>query len=541
MDAMTIGLVVLVALLVAVATFFGTRWYLEGRADASVKRTQAEADRILAEAEARRRDAAIEAKDEAIRLRADLDRELNQRRKETDRIERRIEQKEEQIAQKEGQIDQKLAGLEQRENALRKRDQEIARAKDAWEQELAKAREAWVEEKKAQQAILDDARNRHLAELERVAGLTADQARDELVQEVEQEARQMAARRLHELDLELQEEADRRSRKVLATTIQRIASDYVAESTVSTIPLPSDDMKGRIIGREGRNIRALEQATGVDLIVDDTPEAVTVSAFDPVRREVARRSLQKLLQDGRIHPTRIEEIVEKTRAELDQVMREEGEKVAYEANVPGLHPDLIKLLGRLKFRTSYGQNVLGHSLEVSLLAAAIASELGADVNVAKTAGLLHDIGKAVDHEVEGPHALIGADIAKRLGRSSKIVHAIAAHHGEEEPQTVEAFIVACADAISGARPGARREMVETYIKRLEALEGVANSFDGVDKSFAIQAGREVRILVQPNTIDDLGAARLARDVSKKIEESLEYPGQIKVTVIRETRATDYAR
>jgi len=541
MDAMTIGLVVLVAILVAVATFFGTRWYLEGRADASVKRTQAEADRILAEAEARRRDAAIEAKDEAIRLRADLDRELNQRRKETDRIERRIEQKEEQISQKEAQIDQKLAGLDQRESALRKRDQEVARAKDAWEQELAKAREAWAEEKKAQQVILDDARNRHLAELERVAGLTADQARDELVQEVEQEARQMAARRLHELDLELQEEADRRSRKVLATTIQRIASDYVAESTVSTIPLPSDDMKGRIIGREGRNIRALEQATGVDLIVDDTPEAVTVSAFDPVRREVARRALQKLLQDGRIHPTRIEEIVEKTRAELDQVMREEGEKVAYEANVPGLHPDLIKLLGRLKFRTSYGQNVLGHSLEVSLLAATIASELGADINVAKTAGLLHDIGKAVDHEVEGPHALIGADIAKRLGRSSKIVHAIAAHHGEEEPQTVEAFIVACADAISGARPGARREMVETYIKRLEALEGVANSFDGVDKSFAIQAGREVRILVQPNTIDDLGAARLARDVSKKIEESLEYPGQIKVTVIRETRATDYAR
>jgi ribonuclease Y len=300
-------------------------------------------------------------------------------------------------------------------------------------------------------------------------------------------------------------------------------------------------MKGRIIGREGRNIRALEQATGVDLIVDDTPEAIMVSGFDPVRREIARRSLAKLLQDGRIHPARIEEVVTKTQHELEQVMREEGEKIAYEANVPGLHPDLIKLLGRLKYRTSYGQNVLAHSLETSMIGAALAAELGADINVTKTASLLHDIGKAVDHEVEGPHALIGADIAKRLGRSAKIVHAIAAHHNEEEPQTVEAFIVATADAISGARPGARREMVEAYIKRLEALEGVANSFDGVDKSFAIQAGREVRVLVSPNGIDDLGASRLARDVAKKIEESLEYPGQIKVTVIRETRAVGYAR
>jgi len=545
MDLSLLGFGVLEAILVAAATFFATRWYLEGRANASVRQAQAEADRILAEAETRRRDAAIEAKDEAIRLRADLDRELLQRRKEVERIERRIEQKEE-------TIDQKAANLDTREGQLRRKEQELSRTRDAWEadlsrareaweQELARAKEAWQAEKSRQQADLDQARNRHLAELERVSGLTADQARDELVREVEEEARALAARRLHELDIELQEEADRRARKTLATAIQRIASDYVAETTISTIPLPSDDMKGRIIGREGRNIRALEQATGVDLIVDDTPEAVTVSAFDPVRREVARRALQKLLQDGRIHPTRIEEVVQKTRQELEQVMREEGEKVAYEANVPGLHPDLIKLLGRLKFRTSYGQNVLAHSLETSLIAAAIAAELGADVNVAKTAGLLHDIGKAVDHEVEGPHALIGADIAKRLGRSAKIVHAIAAHHGEEEPQTVEAFIVATADAISGARPGARREMVETYIKRLEALEGVANSFEGVEKSFAIQAGREVRILVHPTTIDDLAAARLARDVSRKIEESLEYPGQIKVTVIRETRAVDYAR
>src|SRR3954447_22343222 len=523
MNDQTIIFGVLEGVLVAIIAFFATRWYLEGRADAQIRKAQAEADRILEEDETRRRDAAIEAKDEAIRLRAEVDRELLQRRKEVDRIERRIEQKEE-------AIDQKTATLDRRESELRRFDQETARNREEWEAERTR-----------QRAELDAAKGRHLQELERIAGLTADEAKDELVAEVEVEARAQAARRLHEIDLEIHEEAERRSRRILATTIQRIASDYVSESTVSVIPLPSDDMKGRIIGREGRNIRALEQATGVDLIVDDTPEAVTISAFDPVRREVARRALNKLLQDGRIHPTRIEEIVSKTRTELEQVMREEGEKIAYEANVPGLHPDLIKLLGRLKFRTSYGQNVLGHSLETSMIAAALAAELGADVNVAKTAGLLHDIGKAVDHEVEGPHALIGADIAKRLGRSSKIVHAIAAHHGEEEPQTIEAFIVATADAISGARPGARREMVETYIKRLEALEAVANSFDGVEKSFAIQAGREVRILVQPDKIDDLAAAKLARDVVKKIQENLEYPGQIKVTVIRETRAVGYAR
>src|SRR5215210_4175063 len=515
MNTQNIVLGVLEAVLVVVATYFATRWYLEGRADSHARKVQAEADRILEEVETRRRDAALEAKDEAIRLRAELDRELTQRRKEVERIERRVEQKEE-------SIDQKTVALDRREQELRRLDQETQRSREAWEAEQTRKQAEFEADRARQQAELDAARDRHLQELERVAGLTADQARDELVREVEEEARGLAARRLHELDLELREEADRRSRRILATTIQRIASDYVSESTVSVIPLPSDDMKGRIIGREGRNIRALEQATGVDLIVDDTPEAVTISAFDPVRREVARRALNKLLQDGRIHPTRIEEIVAKTRTELEQVMREEGEKIAYEANVPGLHPDLIKLLGRLKFRTSYGQNVLGHSLETSMIAAALAAELGADVNVAKTAGLLHDIGK-------------------RLGRSSKIVHAIAAHHGEEEPQTVEAFIVATADAISGARPGARREMVETYIKRLEALEGVANSFDGVEKSFAIQAGREVRILVAPDSIDDLAAARLARDVSKKIEESLEYPGQIKVTVIRETRAVDYAR
>ncbi|MDQ4045473.1 MAG: ribonuclease Y, partial [Chloroflexota bacterium] len=494
------------AVLVAGLTFFVTYFWLDRRANSRVRQAQSEADRIVEEAESRRRDTVLAAKDEAIRLRGELDRELTQRRKEIERIERRIEAKEE-------TVDKKSAGIEQRERAVRKQEAQLTEDRAAWEKERAR-----------QQEQLQQERAKRLTELERIAGLTSEEAKSELVSEIEVEARHMAARRLHEIESETKQEADRRSRMILATTIQRIASDYVAESTVTAVPLPSDDMKGRIIGREGRNIRALEQATGVDLIVDDTPESVTVSGFDPVRREVARRALSKLLQDGRIHPARIEEVVNKTQMELEQIMREEGERVAYEANVPGLHPDLIKLLGRLKFRTSYGQNVLAHSLEVSMISANLAAELGADVNVSRTAGLLHDIGKAVDHEVEGPHALIGADIAKRLGRSNRIVHAIAAHHREEEPQTVEAFIVATADAISGARPGARREMVETYIKRLEALEGVANSFEGVEKSFAIQAGREVRILVRPNSIDDLGANRLARDVVKKIEETLEYPG-----------------
>ncbi len=511
------------ALLVAGITFLATWFWLVQRTQSRVRMSQIEADRIVEEAETQRREAALATKDEAIRLRGELDRELNLRRKESERIERRIEQKEE-------SIDKRSQGLDQREHGLRRQEQQLARSKEVWDQDRLQ-----------QEQALETAKGQHQSELERIAGLTADEAKQELVELVEYDARNMAARRVHEIEREAKEDADRRSRKILATTIQRIATDYVAESTVTVVPLPTDEMKGRIIGREGRNIRALELATGVDLIVDDTPEAVTVSGFDPVRREVARRALTRLLQDGRIHPARIEEVVSKTQLEIDQVMREEGEKIAYEANVPGLHPDLIKLLGRLKFRTSYGQNVLAHSLEVSIICAGLAAELGADVNVAKTAGLLHDIGKAVDHEVEGPHALIGADIAKRLGRSSRIVHAIAAHHNEEEPQTIEAFIVQTADAISGARPGARREMVETYIKRLEALEGVANSFEGVDKSFAIQAGREVRILVQPNSVDDLGATRLAQDVVKKIEETLEYPGQIKVTVIRETRAVNYAR
>jgi ribonucrease Y len=510
MDYVLIALVsAVVSGAVAVAL---TYFYLKSQSDTRVGRAELEAQRIIEEAEARSRELVLEAKDEGIRVREEMDREVSRRRKDLDRVERRIEQKEE-------QLDKKNEQAERRDRNLQTREQEV----------------------EAIRSELDGFKARQLEELQRVAVLTVDQARDILLERVEQDMNDILSRRVHEMEQEAKAEANHRARMILATTLQRISSDYVAETTVSVVPLPSDDMKGRIIGREGRNIRALEQATGVDLIVDDTPEAVTLSGFDPVRREVARRALAKLIQDGRIHPARIEEIVNKTRLELEQIMREEGEKVAYEANVQGLHPDLIKLLGRMKYRTSYGQNVLAHSLEVSMICGALAAEMGADVNVAKTAGLLHDIGKAVDHEVDGPHALIGADIARRLGRSARIVHAIAAHHGEEEPQTVEAFIVATADSISGARPGARREMVEAYIKRLEALEGVANSFDGVEKSFAIQAGREVRILVQPDRVDDLAATKLARDIVKKIEESLEYPGQIKVTVIRETRAVGYAR
>ena len=506
-------LIALVAAVVAGALgAYVMKLRLESNAASRIGRAELESQRIIEEAEARRREMALEARDESLRLRDEHDREAASRRKDLERIERRLEQKEE-------ALDRRVEQAERRDKTLQRREKE----QDLRETEL------------------DGYAVRQEEELQRVANLTVEDARDVLMTNVEAQMRELLSRRVHELEQEAKLDADRRSRMVLATAIQRIASDYVADSTITAVPLPSDDMKGRIIGREGRNIKAFEVATGCDLIVDDTPEAVTISGYDPVRREIARRSLSKLIQDGRIHPTRIEEVVNKAKLELDQIMREEGEKVAYEANVQGLHPDLIKLLGRLRFRTSYGQNVLQHSLEVSLIAGGLAAEMGADVNVAKTAALLHDIGKAVDHEVDGPHALIGADIARRLGRSARIVHAIAAHHGEEEPQTVEAFIVATADAISGARPGARREMVETYIKRLEALEAVANSFDGVDRSFAIQAGREVRIMVHPERVDDLAATRLVRDVVKRIEETLEYPGQIKVTVIRETRATDYAR
>jgi ribonuclease Y len=500
------------ALLVGGLSFVATYFWLQAREASRMKRAQRDAETILEEARNQQKEIVLQGKDEALRMRAEIDQEYKERRTEVTRLERRLQQKEE-------AVDKKTDTLERRDRTLQTREREL----DALRSELAGAREQQVQE------------------LERVANLSRDEAKQLLLTEIEGEVREIAARKIRQIEQETKDDANRRAMQILATAVQRCAPDYVAENTVSVVPLPSDDMKGRIIGREGRNIRALEAATHVDIIIDDTPEVIMVSCFDAVRREIARRAITKLVQDGRIHPARIEEVVAKSEQEVEQVMVEEGEHVAYEANVQGLHPELIRLLGRLKYRTSYGQNVLQHSLECSFIAAGLAAEIGADINVAKTAALLHDIGKAVDHEVEGPHALIGAEIAKRLGRSPRIVHAIAAHHGEEEPQTVEAFIVATADSISGGRPGARRDMLERYIQRLEALEGVANSFDGVDKSFAIQAGREVRILVRPDNIDDLGATRLARDVAKKIEETLEYPGQIKVTVIRETRSVDYAR
>ncbi len=500
--------------------------YLRPRYAERQRQAETEAQLVLDRAQAQAKELTLQARDQALKARTDAEAELRTLRqslqKQEERIHQtteRIQQAEERLTRGQEKVDRKLDDLERREGRITQRERQSERLH----------REA------------EELKQVQLTELERIGSLTEDQARGIVLQKVEDQTRDDAARLMRQIEMEAKEEADKRARKILGMAIQRLASDYVAEITVSTVPLPAEELKGRIIGREGRNIRAFEQITGVDIIVDDTPEAVTLSCHDPVRREVARVALGKLLKDGRIHPARIEEVVEKTRQEIEGLMREEGERVVYEAGVQGLHPELIKILGRLKYRTSYGQNVLHHTLECALLAGHMAAELGANINVAKTAALLHDIGKAVDHEVQGPHALIGADIARRLGRSPAIVHAIAAHHFEEEPQTVEAFLVAAADAISGGRPGARRETLDLYIKRLEALETVATSFPGVQRAFAIQAGREVRVMVQPDAVDDLGSLQLARNVAKKIEERLQYPGQIKVTVIRETRAVDYAR
>lgn len=489
------------------------------RVEDQQQKAETEAKLLIEQARAQSKEITLQAQADALSARNAAEAELRNTRQALHKQEERLLQSEERVARAQEKLDRKLDDIERRERHIAQRERQTERLH----------REA------------DELKNQQHSELLRIAALTLEEARTIVLKQVEATTREDAAKLMRQIEQEAKDEAEKRSKKIISTTIQRLASDYVADVTVTTVPLPSEELKGRIIGREGRNIRAFEQITGVDIIVDDTPEAVTLSCHDPVRREVARLSLAKLLKDGRIHPARIEEVVEKTRQEIEQVMREEGERVAYEAGIQGLHPDLIKILGRLKYRTSYGQNVLQHSLECALLAGTMASELGANVQVTKTAALLHDIGKAVDHEVQGPHALIGADIARRLGRSSAIVHAIAAHHFEEEPQTVEAFLVAAADALSGGRPGARRETLDLYIKRLEALETVATSFDGVQRAFAIQAGREVRVLVQPDAVDDLGSLTLARDVAKKIEESLQYPGQIKVTVIRETRAVDYAR
>src|SRR3954466_5383637 len=485
-------------------------------AEETAKRIVTESER---EAENLRKSAVVAGKEELIRLREKFESEVRGRREEVEREERRI-------TERENVLDRKSDVLEQRDRELGRRASEFGR------------REKTVVQREEELATLIAEERRRL---EQMAGMSAQDAKAELVRRMEEEAQADAANRVREIRETARRNAEREAKKFVALAIQRIAAEHTAESTVSAVPLPSDEMKGRIIGREGRNIRALEQATGIDLIIDDTPETVILSGFDPVRREIARLAVTKLIADGRIHPGRIEEVVNKARAEVELIIRQAGEQAAYDAGVPGLPSDLLRLLGRLKYRTSYGQNVLVHSVETSHLAAVMAAELGADINAAKIGGLLHDIGKAVDHEVEGPHAASGAAIAQKHNMPMKVVNGIAAHHQEVEFACIEAPIVQVADAISASRPGARGETMETYVKRLEDLQGIAESFAGVERSFAVQAGREVRILVRPEEIDDLSATRLARDIVKKIEDSLTYPGQIKVTVIRETRAVEYAK
>jgi ribonuclease Y len=482
------------------------------RATQRMKQAEEKAALIVEKAYNQQKDLILEAKDEKLRLQREAEDEARAKRTELAALERRLLQRDE-------QLDQRGDMLEQRDRKLIEREREIERARE----ELARAHQDQVEA------------------LERVSGLSADDAKAILLEAVREDAEHDAVRIARTIERQAREEAQEKAREVIVTAMQRIAADHTAEHTVSVIHLPSDEMKGRIIGREGRNIRALEQATGVDLIIDDTPETVVVSGFDPVRREVARLAITKLVSDGRIHPGRIEEVVNKARAEVDLVIRQAGEQAAYEAGVPGLPPEIVKLLGRLKYRTSYGQNVLNHVVETSRLAAIIAAEIGADVQIAKMGGLLHDIGKAVDHEVEGPHAAIGAQIAQRHNLPMRVINGIAAHHQEVEYACLEAPIVQVADAISASRPGARGESMDTYVKRLEDLQAIAESFTGVERSFAVQAGREVRILVRPEEIDDVASMRLARDIVRKIEETLTYPGQIKVTVIRETRAVEYAK
>jgi ribonuclease Y len=482
------------------------------RASQRMKQAEQKAALIVEKAYSQQKDLILEAKDEKLRLQREAEDEARAKRTELATLERRLLQRDE-------QLDQRGDMLEQRDRKLIDREREIERARE----ELARAHQDQV------------------VALERVSGLSADDAKAILLEAVREDAEHDAVRIARAIERQAREEAQEKARDVIVTAMQRIAADHTAEHTVSVIHLPSDEMKGRIIGREGRNIRALEQATGVDLIIDDTPETVVVSGFDPVRREVARLAITKLVSDGRIHPGRIEEVVNKARAEVDLVIRQAGETAAYETGVPGLPPEIVKLLGRLKYRTSYGQNVLNHSVETSRLAAIIAAEIGADVQIAKMGGLLHDIGKAVDHEVEGPHAAIGAQIAQRHNLPMRVINGIAAHHQEVEYACLEAPIVQVADAISASRPGARGESMDTYVKRLEDLQAIAESFTGVERSFAVQAGREVRILVRPEEIDDLASMRLARDIVRKIEETLTYPGQIKVTVIRETRSVEYAK
>ena len=507
---------VVAGVVAAAIAFFAGVSYRRKTAEAKICSAEEEAKRLINDAmkaaQQKRKEALIEAKDEAFQLKAEADKEIKERRSELSRQERRLDQKEE-------AMDRKTAVLEQKETDLAKRS------------ELVEARLDEIEQIKA----------RELDKMETIAGLTAEDAKQLLLNRLDEQLTHEKAMHIAAFETQTKDECDTMARELISQAVARCAADHSSEATVSVVPLPSDEMKGRIIGREGRNIRALETATGVDLIIDDTPEAITLSSFDPVRREVARMTLEKLISDGRIHPARIEETVEKCRRELELAMKREGEKAVMDVGVHGIHPDMVKLLGRLRYRTSYGQNVLNHSLEVAYLSGILAAELGVNVTQARRAGLLHDIGKALDHEIEGSHISIGVDIAKKYKENPAIIHAIEAHHGDVEAKTPLAFIVMAADAISAARPGARRENLESYIKRLESLEEIASGFEGVERSFAIQAGREVRIMVKPDAINDDALILLAHSISQKIEETLDYPGQIKVNVIRESRAVDYAK
>jgi ribonuclease Y len=479
-------------------------------------RAAEQAERLVRDAEKQaetlKKESLLEAKDETLRLRQEAETDNKERRKEIQALESRM-------SEREASIDRRAESLDKREHQLSSQTGQLAKAEKDLEALIAEERER----------------------LEHLAGMTADEARQELLNRIQDDVKRDAAAYIRESETRAREESDKRARNIVGIAIQRVAADHTAESTVSVVHIPSDDMKGRIIGREGRNIRAFEQMTGINLIIDDTPEAVILSSFDPVRREIGRITLETLIADGRIHPARIEEMFNKAETLVTQQIHEAGEQAAFDSGIHGLHPELIRTLGRLKFRTSYGQNVLKHSLEVSYLAGVMASELGVDVTLAKRAGLLHDLGKAIDHEIEGPHATIGADLARRMNESKAVIHAIEAHHGDVEPNTVEAVLVQAADAISAGRPGARRETLESYIKRLEKLEAVANSHKGVEKTYAMQAGREVRVMVKPDQISDADATVLARDIAKQIEEELEYPGQIRVMVIRESRAIDFAK
>ena len=516
MEPLQIVLIV-VGLILCLAVGFGSGvLYRKKVAEREIGSAEAEATRLINEAlrsgESRKKEMLLEAKDEIHKSRTEHDKEVKERRAELSKQERRLEQKE--------------ATLDKKTEAFERKEEDLAR-------KIQKANETFAQ--------AEEIKNQQLQTLEKISELTQEEAKQYLLKSVEEEVRHEAAMKIKEIEQQLKDEAEEKGREIIATAIQRCAADHAAETTVSVVALPNDEMKGRIIGREGRNIRTLETITGVDLIIDDTPEAITVSSFDPVRREIARLALEKLIVDGRIHPTRIEDMVEKARKEVDRTIREEGERACYETGVHNLNPELVKILGRQKYRTSYGQNVLNHSIEVAHIAGLMAAELGVDITLAKRAGLLHDLGKSIDHEVEGSHVQLGADLARKFKENPVVVNAIEAHHGDVEPKTVIAVLVQAADAVSAARPGARRENVENYVRRLQKLEELTGSYPGVDKAYAIQAGREVRIMVKPEVVSEDNMILLARDVAKKIEAELEYPGQIKVNVIRETKAVEFAK